>query len=332
MLFADNQTLGSLVRNSGPGTLKIENSTFAANSIGGSQVFDSAAAFVLHRSIVWQPGKPVLSQSGGSLDVGDLLVHDAATIGGIKPTVITGDPLFLDPAKGDYRPHAASPAVDFSSSGGGLDLAGHTRGFDLPLVPNRFGSGDLGAYERLDVAPLVRNGDFDGDLRFWSAGGAISYDGGQNPSGPSGSGVLRISGPVASGGRISSMQCVRIPGPGSYQLDALGRTAGAVVVGVDRALVGWSLLRADPAGDCSGPVLRFGEHFAGWGNAWSAMEPAVIEVAEAEWTRSTSLAIHLIAQDGAAPGGGGSTANAYFDGIRLAPFVDDVIFADGFDG
>ncbi|MBN8727085.1 MAG: hypothetical protein J0H15_05205 [Xanthomonadales bacterium] len=330
-LFADNQTSASLVRNSGPGTLKIENSTFAGNAIGGSHVLESAAAFVLHRSIVWQPGKPVLSQSGGSLSVGDLLVHDASGIGGVAPTVIAGDPLFLDPAKGDYRPHAASPAVDFSSSGGGLDLAGNTRGFDLPLVPDRFGTGDLGAYERVDVTPLVRNGDFNGSLRFWSGGSAISYDASQNPSGPSGSGVLKISGPVASGGRISSTQCVRIPGPGSYQLDALGRTAGAIVAGVDRALVGWSLIRSDPAGDCSGAVLRFGEHFAGWGNAWSAMVPVVIDVAEAEWTRSTSLAVHLIAQDGAAPGVGNPTANAWFDGIRLAPLGDDVIFADGFD-
>lgn len=332
VLFADNQTSGSLVRNSGPGTLKIENSTFAGNAIGGSHVFESAAAFVLHRSIVWQPGKPVLSQGGGSLSVGDLLVHDAATLGGITPAVVSGDPLFLDAARGDYRPHAASPAVDFSSSGGGLDLAGHARGFDLPLVPNRFGSGDLGAYERVDVAPLVRNGDFDGDLRFWSGGAAISYDGSQNPSGPVGSGVLKISGPVASGGRISSTQCVRIPGPGTYQLDALGRTAGTIVVGVDRALVGWSLLRTDPAGNCSGAVLRFGEHFAGSGNAWSAMAPAVIEVAEAEWTLSTSLAIHLVAQDGASPVGGSPTANAYFDGIRLVPLGDDLIFADGFGG
>lgn len=331
-LFAGNQTSGSLVRNSGPGTLKIENSTFAGNTLG-SQVFLSSAAFVLHRSIVWQPGTPILSQSGGSLSVGDLLVHDASTLGGVSPTVRVGDPLFLDPAKGDYRPHAASRAVDFSSTGGGVDLAGNPRGFDLPLVPNTFGSGDLGAYERVDMAPLVRNGEFNGDLRFWSGGSAISYDGSQNQVGPTGSGVLKISGPVAAGGRISSTQCVRIPGPATYLLDAWGKTAGPVTVSTDVAIVGWSLISSDPTGSCSGGVTRFGESFAGRGNAWTQMEPVQIDVSADEWTGLTSLAVHLIAEDRGVTSID-PTAVAYFDGVRLhaLPLGDgDRIFADGFE-
>ena len=331
-LFSGNQTTGSLVRNSGPGTLKIENSTFAGNTIG-SQVFLSSASFVLHRSIVWQPGTPILSQSGGSLSVGDLLVHDASTIGGVTPTVRVGDPLFLDPAKGDYRPHAASRAVDFSSSGGGLDLAGNPRGFDLPLVPNTYGSGDLGAYERVDMAPLVRNGEFNGDLRFWSGGGSISYDGSQSQAGPSGSGVLKISGPVAVGGRISSTQCVRLPGPATYLLDAWGKTAGPVTVSTDVAIVGWSLISSDPTGTCNGVVTRFGESLAGRGNAWTRMEPAQIDVSAAEWTGLTSLAVHLIAEDRGVTSID-PAAVGYFDGVRLqaVPLGDgDRIFADGFD-
>ena len=49
------------MRNSGSELLKIESSTFAGNNIG-SQVFE-LRQLTLHRSIVWQPGVPVLSQS-----------------------------------------------------------------------------------------------------------------------------------------------------------------------------------------------------------------------------------------------------------------------------
>ena len=56
--------------------------------------------------------------------------------------------------------------MDFSSSSGGTDSLGNPRGTDLALVPNVYGSGDLGAYERVDIDLLVRNGDFNGDLRY----------------------------------------------------------------------------------------------------------------------------------------------------------------------
>ena len=321
------------MRNSGSELLKIENSTFAGNNIG-SQVFLSSGHFTLQRSIVWQPGVPVLSQSGGSRSVGDLIVHDASTIGGETNTVrVVADPLFLDPAHGDFRPHAASLAVDFSSSGGGLDLLGNPRGTDLALVPNVYGSGDLGAYERVDIDPLVRNGDFNGDLRYWTGGSGISYDTSHNPSGPAnGSGVLKITRAVSVGGRVVSTQCVPLPGPAVYHLSAWARTAGTGV-GADQALVGWSLVPDDATGTCVGSITRNGEKFVAQGNTWREMQPLAIEVSPAEWSGRSSLAVHLIAQDSGIATGGTPTVVGYFDGIRLsvAGAGGDSIFADGFE-
>lgn len=332
-LLAGNQSTGALVRNSGTERLSIENSTFAGNNIG-SQVFLSTDDIALHRSIVWQPGVPVLSQSGGNRSVGDLLVHDASTIGGETDTVrVVTDPLFLDPAHGDFRPHAASLAVDFSSSGGGLDLLGNPRGTDLALVPDVHGSGDLGAYERVDIDPLVRNGDFNGDLRYWTGGSGIGYDTSHNPSGPAtGSGVLRISRAVESGGRVVSTQCVPLPGPATYHLSAWARTAGTGV-GADRALVGWSLVADDATGTCSGNITRNGEQFVAQGNTWREMPPLAIELSPAEWSGRSSVAIHLIAQDSGIATSGTPTAVGYFDGIRLrvAGAEGDAIFANGFE-
>ena len=48
--------------------------------------------------------------------------------------------------------------MDYASTGGGLDLDGRLRGIDLPITFNLFGAGDLGAYERPALLPLVRNG------------------------------------------------------------------------------------------------------------------------------------------------------------------------------
>lgn len=333
MLFTSNQTSGALVRNSGTERLSIENSTFAGNSIG-SQVFLSTDDIALHRSIVWQPGVPVLSQSGGSRSVGDLIVHDASTIGGEADTVrVVSDPLFLDPAHGDYRPHAASLAVDFAVPVGGTDLLGNPRGTDLALVPDVHGSGDLGAYERVDIDPLVRNGDFNGDLRYWTGGSGIGYDTSHNPSGPaSGSGVLKITRAVSVGGRVVSTQCVPLPGPAVYHLSAWARTAGTGV-GADRALVGWSLVPDDATGTCVGSITRNGEKFVAQGNTWREMQPLAIEVSPAEWSGRSSLAVHLIAQDSGIATGGTPTAVGYFDGIRLsvAGAGGDSIFADGFE-
>jgi len=333
-LLAGNHSTGALVRNSGEELLKIENSTFAGNNIG-SQVFLSTDDITIGRSIIWQPGVPVLSQSGGSRSVSNLLVHDASTIGGTTTTVLqVADPYFLDPDRGDYRPHAGSPAVDFASTGGGVDLLGNPRATDLVEVPNAFGTADIGAYERMEIDPLVRNGDFNGDLRYWDGNASVSYDNSANQSGPAGSsGVMKISGNVASpGGRITATQCIPLPGPGTYHLSAQGRGAG-IGVGADRAVVGWRLIPLDAlARNCTGTVTRSGEATAGFGNNWSQMTPIAIDVSEAEWSNGrASLQIRLNAVDG-----GVITldpiATAYFDGVKLVygP-VGDALFSDGFE-
>ncbi|MEJ1250445.1 hypothetical protein WB794_12255 [Denitratimonas tolerans] len=185
----------------------------------------------------------------------------------------------------------------------------------------------------VDIDPLVRNGDFNGDLRYWTGGSGISYDSSHNPSGPaSGSGVLKITRAVSVGGRVVSTQCVPLPGPAVYHLSAWARTAGTGV-GADQALVGWSLVPDDATGTCVGSITRNGEKFVAQGNTWREMQPLAIEVSPAEWSGRSSLAVHLIAQDSGIATGGTPTVVGYFDGIRLsvAGAGGDSIFADGFE-
>lgn len=130
------------------GPVRIERCTIAGNTIAGESVFGSRAALVLQESIVAQPGLPVHAGHAGGVDARHVLAHEVASLP-VRADVVAGDPLFVDPANGDFRPGDGSPALDFSDlPPGGLDLLGEPRGFDDPATPNRFGPRDLGAYER----------------------------------------------------------------------------------------------------------------------------------------------------------------------------------------
>lgn len=333
-LFTGNQTIGALLRNSGPERFRFENSTIVGNTIG-SQVFLSTGDITIGRSIIWQPGVTVLSQSGGSRSVSNVMAHEVASIGAAIYTVWrVANPYFLDPDRGDYRPHAGSLAVDFASTGGGVDLMGNPRATDLAEVLNVYGSADLGAYERMTIDPLVRNGDFDGDLRYWGGNASVTYDNSVNQSGPAGaSGVMKISGAVAQGGRITATHCIPLPGPGTYYLSAWGRGAG-IGVGADRAVVGWRLIPVDVFDrNCTGDATKTGEVVASFSNNWNQMSPIAIELSEGEADGWSSLQILLSAVDsGIAPGPSGANATAYFDGVRLVfgP-AGDALFSDGFE-
>lgn len=326
-LIADNVVTGHLLRQeSGPNDLHIENSTIAGNSIGASHVISASGGIVLSRSISYQPGRNTLIQPSGAKRVSNVLANETISIGGPSGTIVNGDPLFVDAARGDYRPHAASPAVDFASSGGGLDLAGNMRGFDLPLVPNRLGSGDLGAYERVDVAPLVRNGQFDGDLRLWGVDGHASWDS-INHVGPGGSGSMRFHGTLATNEQAIATQCVRVPGPGIYRLAGWARSVPFSIFAGDRVSIGWSYAPSDGAGDCSSVPIVFGERLVTTTADWTALEPVVIEATQ--WTRGAYVLVRLIVENHTLTD---RAARGYFDGITLEPADDDTIFRNGFDG
>ena len=130
------------------GHVLVERCTIADNTIAGASVFGSRAALVLRESIVAQPGMPVHAGHAGGVDARHVLAHEIASLP-VRADVIAGDPLFVDPAGGDFHLDDGSPALDFSNlETGGVDLEGEPRGFDDPTIANRFGARDLGAYER----------------------------------------------------------------------------------------------------------------------------------------------------------------------------------------
>lgn len=128
--------------------------TIAGNQIGAASVIASRKNLSLLRAIVWQPGHAVLDRTGARLDAVDILANERASLGDIANRVVVADPEFVDPRGADFRLRDTSPALDFTPVVDGTDIAGLRRGVDLPRVEDRFGTGDLGAYER----PLAHAG------------------------------------------------------------------------------------------------------------------------------------------------------------------------------
>ena len=161
-LIEGNSVSGPLFDSAGPNAenLVIAASTIAGNSIGAGQavvIARNACAIEaggyrgthLYRSIVWQPGRALLTMAGTPdpdcfqfLLGNDLGALPASTLNGV------GDPRFVDPAAGNYRLQRASPALDFAlaqPANSTRDIA--PRVIDDPGVSNEFGPHDLGAYE-----------------------------------------------------------------------------------------------------------------------------------------------------------------------------------------
>jgi hypothetical protein len=157
-LIADNQSSRQLINiNSGAQTpeTRIVNCTIANNTIASTDVIHAIDAFLLHDSIIDQPGNLALAYSGNlaDTDVAYVLSSDTSSLPD-DPTIVAGNPLFVDVANGDYHLHLSSPAVDFAPSvaGDDRDLDGQPRDQDMPGVPDFFGNRDLGAYERQQQA------------------------------------------------------------------------------------------------------------------------------------------------------------------------------------
>lgn len=135
-------------------------------SIGGNSLMapmvirGQTYATVLSYVAAWQPGKPLLTQAGGSVSSAYLIAND---LSGIPATTnnLTADPRFVSGT--DLHLLADSPALDYATSSAALpapynlDLEGRSRPSDDGAIANEFGPIDVGAYEQA-AETLFRHG------------------------------------------------------------------------------------------------------------------------------------------------------------------------------
>lgn len=313
------------IANSGP--MFILGSTIAGNAIAGTRVISAAGSLTLQQSIIWQPGKQT-AQLGGSSSLDDIIASELPSIGGGGPSIIYADPRFIDPAHADYHLQAASPAVDFAGVTSTTDLEGHVHNKDMTLVTDRYGVGDIGAYELQSIGNLVLDPGFAVDLRLWNAvtPGVSTW----NSSGAASAGSVVISmNPGPGGDLIGLSQCVHIPGPGTYQLNGFAYGDGAHNFDRDRPRLAWKFF-SNPGGEaCNGSVPAQGAVSFPSSSTWvTSTAPGFIDIPPALWSRYSAVEVSLIVQEGGIVINGATTGN--FDGITLQAF-DDRIFADSFE-
>lgn len=331
-LIAHNTVARNVVHTDGDSPLELHRSTITANAVGGAYVLDLSDRIELHTAIVWQPGKPVLAP-GGSRDIVDVLAEEVASMSpGLR--LYQGNPRFMDPDRRDYRLRAASPAVDYSNLAGTLDLDGKVRGLDLPVVANVHGTFDLGAYERQSLGNLIHNPNFAGDLHQWTAPTppAVIYST-DNIEGL-GTGSVRVSyGNIPQNPVVAMVQCVHLPGPGPYSLNAWGLAPGFTRFDRDQLLIKWQLRLAGSESCDAGAADSGGDFFVSGSGAWTRPETAgLIQVGAGQWTPTTSVLVALTVNDTGttAPG----EVQGYFDGISLtsgAPVPPGQLLVDGFE-
>lgn len=156
---------------SGIARIDIVASTIAGNALpSGAGVMyvrgDCASAeggTRVERSIVFQPGHAVASFDKEYSVQPECFRHLMASDFGALPASaerVVNDPVLLDPPNGDYRPAPGSPALDFAPAHVGDATRNRSpRVIDLADAANRFGTQDLGAYER--ITDVIFRGSFD---------------------------------------------------------------------------------------------------------------------------------------------------------------------------
>lgn len=331
-IIVDNTTSSDVIKLSGA-PFHLVDSTIAGNAIGGGSAIlrTTNIAVTIQRSILWQPGRTVLSRSGGSVTVERMVANEN---GGLGAGAAVFDPRFVDAARGDYGLRAGSRAVDYALAipGNGRDAFGQPRNVDL-FNPDQSSPRDVGALERQSLLPMVLNGDFDTDLRLWDVvtAGSTTRDTTQNANGAANSGSAHISRTGQSTGAetYGVSQCIHLPGPAVYALNGWGRGTGGPVTAGDQAILRWEY-RRNGGENCTGTPDAWGSHALSSG-AWNRpAQPALIDIAPANWGDSPSITVVLVAMEF---GAGTASTNAWFDGVTLQlaqPEGQD--FADGFEG
>ena len=334
--IAANTSSGPLLRLEDGSALDIVDSTMAGNAIAASQVLSVNGDLGMLRSILWQPGKTSLVQSGGAISIAQVMASETASLGAGASAL---SPRLVDPDRGDVHLRAASPAIDFAPAiiGDDVDADGMSRDRRLQPVPRNDGFvRDIGAFERQNIAPLVLNGNFDVDLNLWTpvSAGTSSRDTAQNAAGAAGSGSTRVS--LANtfvGQSVSGLvQCVHLPGPGTYTLNGWGRGTGNMTVAGDIAQLYWEYRRSGGEACTQGIADTSGYLFLSNQASWRRpANPLVIEISAAEWTTTSSVAVTMVVFENSVSGPP-RTATGWFDGITLE-WIDpnDRIFEDGFE-
>lgn len=318
LLVAGNITRSRLLQAvGGSGHTRIFRTTIADNAIAANEVFDSSKEFTLRTSIVHQPGKVTLRQTGGTRLAEYVVASEVVSLTDfITGLVQLADPLFADSAVGDYQLQAASPAIDFAPAAGGNDLANAARSVDLAVVDD-LGEGwitDLGAYERQGLLPLVRNGNFGaGRMVLWSSGTAGAWV--DDSAQADGTGAVYVSQTAPVGGRaIGPSQCVRLPGPGNYSLAGWGKEPSSSMANADYPRLEWRLF--PNSGNCQGSPVSEGGIALPSGNAWAPLlAPTLFELPAAQFAGNAAVQVTLVAVDFNASST--NLVDAYFDTIVL---------------
>ncbi len=322
--------------------LDLFDSTIADNTFSGAEptiVSSDRDHVSLYRSIIWQPGHAVLNSTVLDMPaIHFMIANDPINIAG-EPHAIVAEPRFVDPARGDYRLRAASPAIDFAPPivGDDRDALGLPRDQRIGAVPRAdpSESRDVGAFERQGLQPLVLNGDFISDTNLWfvPVGHAGNYGAANAPGSPAGSGSAQVTGTNGDGHLYGYAQCIHLPGPGVYALNASTLTSPVVGVNNPTALL-WDL-RADGGEGCiDGAIAQSGSHLlssqAAGGEWVRPASPTYIDVPASMWNHNTSLTLVMAVYANAS----NNDYNGYFDHVTLewSASGGDVIFADGFDG
>ncbi len=150
-LMANNEFTRQLIRTEAFGGSSIVDCTIADNLIGSTDVLHIEGGLLLKGSIIHQPGHLTIAYSGtpGLLNVQYVLANDITTLPS-DPSIISGDPAFVDAASGNYHLTRDSLAIDFAPPvvGDDRDLDNLPRDQDVACVPDLYGVRDLGAFER----------------------------------------------------------------------------------------------------------------------------------------------------------------------------------------
>ena len=176
-LFDRNEVTANLFdMGEGYSPANLSASTFSDNTVGSAifrlNGFYTNVPFSLRHSLVHQPGVPLISISTGSIPNGlvryvianDLTGVPTETGAGGLPLNLVGVPSFVDAANGNYSLTAGAEAVDYAPpEATDLTRDGGARDINTAAA-ERFGTQDLGAYERSSGPPAFYPDPPDGEV------------------------------------------------------------------------------------------------------------------------------------------------------------------------